>query len=99
MKTTEQFINKWKNTFGMSVEEILEEAQKEAYNEGYQNGYNEARKVIASQVIDNHPLWHIEPFFDEISTAVTNYRVVDQNGMLIYVGSKDECETFLKYYG
>ena len=43
------------------------------------------------------PLWRIEPYFDGINTAVTTYKVVDQNGTLQYMGDRNQCEYFLQY--
>ena len=42
-------------------------------------------------------LWRIEPYFDGISTAVTTYKVVDQNGTLQYIGDRSQCEYFLQH--
>ena len=38
--------------------------------------------------VSNRALWRIEPYFDGISTAVTTYKVVDQNGTLQYMGDR-----------
>ena len=45
----------------------------------------------------NRALWRIEPYFDGISTAVTTYKVVDQNGTLQYIGDRSQCEYFLQH--
>lgn len=45
----------------------------------------------------NSNLWRIEPHFDGISTAVTTYKVVDQNGTLQYMGDRNQCVHFLQY--
>ena len=45
----------------------------------------------------NRALWRIEPYFDGISTAVTTYKVVDQNGTLQYMGDRNQCEYFLQH--
>ena len=50
------------------------------------------------QYVSNHSLWRVEPYFDGISTAVTMYKVVDQNGTLQYMGDRSQCEYFL-YHG
>ena len=42
--------------------------------------------------VENRTFWRIEPYFDGISTAVTTYKVVDQNGTLQYMGNRNECE-------
>ena len=47
--------------------------------------------------VSNHALWRIEPQFDGISTAVTTYKVVDQNGTLQYMGDRNQCEYFLQH--
>ena len=47
--------------------------------------------------VSNHALWRIEPYFDGISTAVTTYKVVDQNGTLQYMGDRSQCEYFLQH--
>ena len=46
--------------------------------------------------VSNRVLWRIEPYFDGISTAVTIYKVVDQNGTLQYMGDRNQCEYFLQ---
>ena len=51
------------------------------------------------QCFSNRALWRIEPYFDGISTAVTTYKVVDQNRTLQYMGDRNQCEYFLKYGG
>ncbi len=38
----------------------------------------------------------IEPVFDGISTAVTQYKVTDDNGSIWMIGTKEECEAYLK---
>lgn len=45
----------------------------------------------------NRALWRIEPYFDGSSTAVTTYKVVDQNGTLQYMGDRNQCEYFLQH--
>ena len=45
----------------------------------------------------NRALWRIEPYFDGISTAVTTYKVVDQNGTLQYMGDRNQCDYFLQH--
>ena len=47
--------------------------------------------------VSNRVLWRIEPYFDGISTAVTTYKVVDQNGTLQYMGDRNQCEYFLQH--
>jgi len=47
--------------------------------------------------VSNRALWRIEPYFDGISTAVTTYKVVDQNGTLQYMGDRNQCEYFLQH--
>lgn len=47
--------------------------------------------------VSNRDLWRIEPYFDGISTAVTTYKVVDQNGTLQYMGDRNQCEYFLQH--
>ena len=47
--------------------------------------------------VSNHVLWRIEPYFDGISTAVTTYKVVDQNGTLQYMGDRNKCKYFLQH--
>ena len=47
--------------------------------------------------VNNRVLWRIEPYFDGISTAVTTYKVVDQNGTLQYMGDRNQCEYFLQH--
>ena len=47
--------------------------------------------------VSNRVLWRIEPHFDGISTAVTTYKVVDQNGTLQYMGDRNQCEYFLQH--
>jgi len=47
--------------------------------------------------VSNCALWRIEPYFDGISTAVTTYKVVDQNGTLQYMGDRNQCEYFLQH--
>ena len=47
--------------------------------------------------VSNRALWRIEPYFDGISTAVTTYKVVDQNGTLQYMGDRSQCEYFLQH--
>lgn len=49
--------------------------------------------------VSNRVLWRIEPYFDGISTAVTTYKVVDQNGTLQYMGDRNQCEYFLQHGG
>lgn len=45
----------------------------------------------------NKNFWRIEPYYDGISTAVTTYKVVDENGILQYLGDRNQCEYFLIY--
>ena len=47
--------------------------------------------------VSNRALWRIEPYFDGISTAVTTYKVVDQNGTLQYMGDRNQCEYFIQH--
>jgi len=47
--------------------------------------------------VSNRALWRIEPYFDGISSAVTIYKVVDQNGTLQYMGDRSQCEYFLQH--
>ena len=47
--------------------------------------------------VSNRVLWRIEPYFDGISTAVTTYKVVDQNGTLQYMGDRNQCGYFLQH--
>jgi hypothetical protein len=47
--------------------------------------------------VSNRALWRIEPYFDRINTAVTTYKVVDQNGTLQYMGDRNQCEYFLQH--
>lgn len=47
--------------------------------------------------VSNRALWRIEPYYDGISTAVTIYKVVDQNGTLQYMGDRSQCEYFLQH--
>ena len=47
--------------------------------------------------VSNRALWRIEPYFDGISTAVTTYKVVDQNGTLQYMGDRNQCQYFLQH--
>ena len=47
--------------------------------------------------VSNRVLWRIEPYFDGISTAVTTYKVVDQNGTLQYMGDRNQCEYFIQH--
>ena len=47
--------------------------------------------------VSNRALWRIEPYFDGINTAVTTYKVVDQNGTLQYMGDRNQCEYFLQH--
>ena len=49
------------------------------------------------QYVNNRALWRIEPYFDGISTAVTTYKVDDQNGTLQYMGDRSQCEYFLHH--
>jgi len=44
--------------------------------------------------VSNRALWRIEPYFDGISTAVTIYKVVDQNGTLQYMGVETNVSIF-----
>lgn len=37
----------------------------------------------------------IEPVFDGISTAVTQYKVTDDSGMMWIIGTREECEEYL----
>lgn len=50
-----------------------------------------------SPYVSNRTLWRIEPYFDGISTAVTTYKVVDQNGTMQFMGDRSQCEYFLQY--
>lgn len=45
----------------------------------------------------NRALWRIEPYFDGISTAVTTYKVIDQNGTSQYILDRNQCEYFLQH--
>ena len=56
---------------------------------------NEVKKFRLGTV-NNRALWRIEPYYDGISTVVTTYKVVDQNGTLQYMGDRNQCEYFLK---
>ena len=47
--------------------------------------------------VSNRVSRRIEPYFDGISTAVTTYKVVDQNGTLQYMGDRNQCEYFLQH--
>ena len=47
--------------------------------------------------VSNRALWRIEPYFDGISTAVTTYKVVDQNGTLQYMVDRNQCDYFLQH--
>lgn len=55
------------------------------------------RKALCIHDVSNRALWRIEPHFDGISTAVTTYKVVDQNGTLQYMGDRNQCEYFLQH--
>jgi hypothetical protein len=55
------------------------------------------RKALCIHDVSNRALWRIEPYFDGISTAVTTYKVVDQNGTLQYMGDRNQCEYFLQH--
>lgn len=41
--------------------------------------------------------WQIEPIFDGNSTAVTTYKVVDQHGIIQYMGDIYQCRYYLQY--
>ena len=53
------------------------------------------RKIMEAKEIEK--MWRIEPYYDGISTVVTTYKVVDQNGTLQYMGDKNQCEYFLQH--
>lgn len=53
------------------------------------------KRILLLLGVSNRALWRIEPHFDGISTAVTTYKVVDQNGTLQYMGDRNQCEYFL----
>lgn len=59
----------------------------------------ETNRIDISSTINNHQL-HIEPYFDEnaISTAVTTFKVVDNNGVIHYTGTRKGCEYFIQNY-
>ena len=38
----------------------------------------------------------IEPVFDGTSTAITQYKVTDDNGSIWIIGTREECEAYLK---
>ena len=60
---------------------------------------HEAKAALPLQSVTNRALWRIEPYFDGISTAVTTYKVVDQNGTLQYMGDRSQCEYFVQHGG
>ena len=77
-----------------------------SYYEWYYGGGNEFPTAINNEYqfeevkvlgVSNRALWRIEPCFDGISTAVTTYKVVDQNGTLQYMGDRNQCEYFLQH--
>ena len=53
-----------------------------------ENSQNTETQALNIPVVTNRALWRIEPYFDGISTAVTTYKVVDQNGTLQYMGDR-----------
>ena len=53
------------------------------------------RKLMDAKEIEK--MWRIEPYYDGISTVVTTYKVVDQNGTLQYMGDRNQCEYFLQH--
>ena len=57
---------------------------------------NEVKK-FRLDAVNNRALWRIKPCFDKIGTAVTIYKVVDQNGTLQYMGDRNQCEYFLQH--
>jgi len=57
------------------------------------------KQVLDLFAVSNRALWRIEPYFDGISTAVTTYKVVDQNGTLQYMGDRSQCEYFIQHGG
>lgn len=62
-----------------------------------ENSQTAETQVLNIPVVSNRALWRIEPYFDGISTAVTTYKVVDQNGTLQYMGDRNQCEYFLHH--
>ena len=42
-------------------------------------------------------LLHIEPYFDGKSTPVILYKVVDENGTVIFIGKEKDCEYFIQH--
>jgi hypothetical protein len=45
----------------------------------------------------NHYKTHrIEPVFDGSGTSVDTYKIVDANGTLQFIGSKEDCEALIK---
>ena len=60
-------------------------------------GKEHKRQQCFLYCVSNLALWRIEPYFDGISTAVTTYKVVDQNGTLQYMGDRNQCEYFLQH--
>lgn len=79
---------------------------KEEYSKlrGQQSEILEALSILNGEMresvkdgVSDRALWRIEPYFDGISTAVTTYKVVDQNGTLQYMGDRSQCEYFLQH--
>ena len=68
----------------------------EINNNDIQNTTNVGNEVLSR--VSTRALWRIEPYFDGISTAVTTYKVVDQNGTLQYMGDRNHCEYFIACY-
>ena len=62
-----------------------------------ENSQTAETQALNIPVVTNRALWRIEPYFDGISTAVTTYKVVDQNGTLQYMGDRNQCEYFLQH--
>ena len=91
------------------MDEQLRELFKKAFNEGamYEATLSKAYSFdsflednieqLRLYGVSNHALWRIEPHFDGISTAITTYKVVDQNGTLQYMGDRSQCEYFLQH--
>ena len=78
-------------------EEILSIASD--LREGHITSNEAKRLLLVLFAVSNRALWRIEPYFDGISTAVTTYKVVDQNGTLQYMGDRSQCEYFIQHGG
>jgi hypothetical protein len=97
MKTPEDVINRFINEENVKFNQERDNWMMGAMEEYGLFGKEYERQQYFFYDVRNRALWRIEPYFDGISTAVTTYKVVDQNGTLQYMGDRKQCEYFLQH--